>query len=117
MSKSFEVRFAREAEIDLELIYDHLLASYRAFDEPLDEARARAAARTREIRSGADRLGTNPFRGTRREDMGSDLRYFPVGRATYWFRIDEVARVVQVLGIFFGGQDHLERMLVRLLSD
>ena len=34
-----------------------------------------------------------------------------------WFMLDERARIVRVLGIFHGGQDHLGRMLARLIAE
>ena len=38
-------------------------------------------------------------------------------RAIYWFDVDEGRRTVRVLAVFFGGQDHIRRMLIRLLED
>jgi toxin ParE1/3/4 len=37
-------------------------------------------------------------------------------RATRWYDVDDEAQAVRVLGIFFGGQDHIRRMLIRLLG-
>ena len=35
----------------------------------------------------------------------------------YWFTLDEVSETVRVLGIFHGGQQHLDRMLARLAAE
>jgi hypothetical protein len=37
-------------------------------------------------------------------------------RAIYWYDVDDRAQAVRVLGMFFGGQDHIRRMLIRLLG-
>ena len=34
----------------------------------------------------------------------------------YWFRPRSEQREIQILAVFFGGQDHQRRMLVRLLQ-
>ena len=39
-----------------------------------------------------------------------------IDRAIYWFDVDEAARKVRILAVFFGGQDHVRHMLVRLLG-
>lgn len=113
----FEVRFSGRAETDLTLIFDHLFHSYRSFCEPPDEAIDHAEVRVAQIRRDAERLALNPYRGTRRDDIGPGLRHVSIGRATYWFQIDEAGRTVRVVGVFFGGQDHERRVLLRLLSE
>lgn len=40
-----------------------------------------------------------------------------VDRAICWFTVDEPAETVRILAVFFGGEDHVRRMLIRLLSD
>jgi len=37
--------------------------------------------------------------------------------STYWFRPRAEQREIQVLAVFFGGQNHQRRMLVRLLQN
>ena len=43
-------------------------------------------------------------------------RHLAIGRAIYWFDIDEEREMVRVLAVFFGGEDHVRHMLVRLLD-
>ena len=44
------------------------------------------------------------------------IRFLAIARAIYWFDVDQTARKVRILAVFFGGQDHIRRMLVRLLD-
>lgn len=113
----FAVEFSTESERDFELIFDHLFKSYVGFGESADEALEHAAHRIMGIRRAADRLATFPMRGTVRDDILPGVRHLTIDRAIYWFDIDEAGHKVRVLAIFFGGQDHVHHMLVRLLRD
>ena len=74
-------------------------------------------ARILEIRSAANRILTAPHRGERHDGILPGLRHLSLGRATYWFDVDEGRETVRILGVFFGGQDHIRHMLTRLLED
>jgi len=113
----FAIEFSEASLLDLELVFEHLYSSYVGFGEQPDMAAERAARRIVEIRRAADRLGVAPFRGTSREDVGPGVRFLTIDRAIYWFDVDEAAQKVRVLAIFLGGQDHIRRMLLRLLRD
>lgn len=110
------VQFAAGVADDLALIEAHLIDSYRTFGEAEDEARTHAAARIEAILTTAERLSTAPLRGAAQGDLLPGLRHLTLDRAIYWYRTDTPARQVQVLAIFFGGQDHQRHMLVRLLG-
>lgn len=58
-----------------------------------------------------------PHRGERHDDILPGLRHLAIDRAIYWFDVDEGREAVRVLAVFFGGQDHVRHMLVRLLGD
>ena len=45
-----------------------------------------------------------------------DALLLPQDRAVYWFRPRSEQREIQILAVFFGGQNHQRRMLVRLLQ-
>ena len=45
-----------------------------------------------------------------------DHRHLALDRAVYWFRPRIQHRDIHALAVFFGGQDHQRRMLVRLLQ-
>ena len=113
----FTIEFSAESERDFELIFDHLFESYRLFGESADEALDRAAQRIIGIRRAAERLTSFPIRATMCDDILPGVRYVLIDRAIYWFDVDEKAKKVCILAIFFGGQDHIRHMLVRLLRD
>jgi len=102
------VVFAAEAINDLVLITDYLTQAYYGFVEPLVEAHSHAQVSIEAIITAAERLATAPLRG---ESHGA------LDRAAYWFCSRAEQREIQVLAVFFGGQDHQRRMLVRLLQN
>lgn len=52
-------------------------------------------------------LCSMPHRGTRRDDLRPGLRVVPFRKRTVVaFEIDESARIVRVLRVFYGGQDY-----------
>ena len=55
--------------------------------------------------------------GERRDDVLPGTRHLAIGRAIYWFDVDERRETVRILAVFFGGQDHVRRMIARLLKD
>ncbi|MEC7762001.1 MAG: type II toxin-antitoxin system RelE/ParE family toxin [Pseudomonadota bacterium] len=112
---AYRVVRAAGVAADLSLIFDFLFEAAVAFGETPGDAFARAEARLREIEDALDSLGDVPFQGTLRPDLGAGIRNVTKGRAVYYFDIDERGETVRVLAVFFGGQDHVARMLVRLL--
>ena len=114
---AFSLEFSADAERDFELIFDHLRRSYLDFGESLESALDRAEARVLEIRAAADRILTAPHRGQRHDDILPGARHLSIDRAIYWFEVDETVRTVRILAVFFGGQDHVRHMMIRLLED
>lgn len=112
----WRLEYAAGAERDFELIFDHLYESYLGFGETPSEALERAARRVLGIRAAIDRLASAPFVGTSRPDIRAGLRFTRREGAAVWFIPDQDERRVRVLAIFFGGQDHIRRMLVRMLE-
>jgi plasmid stabilization system protein ParE len=112
----FAIEFSADAERDFDLIFDHLFESYVAFGEGTEEALDDAARRLMDIRKAADRLASFPLRGTARDDILPGIRFLAIARAIYWFDVDETAHKVRILAVFFGRQDHIRHMLVRLLG-
>ena len=113
----WRVEFAAQAERDFDLIFDHLLQSYQEFGDEFDVAIDRTAQRLLSIQSAAQDLAKIPYQGTLRPDILDGLRFVRHNQAVYWFVADEDRKTVQVLAIFYGGQDHIRHMLTRLLSD
>ena len=114
-SDAWSVVFATAALEDLTLIEQHLIDAYQSFGETAEESAGHAAARTQQILSNAERLATAPLRGDAHDDLLPGLRHLSLDRAIYWFVVDDLARQVRVLAMFFGGQEHQRQMLVRLL--
>ena len=110
------VVFAAEAINDLLLISEYLGQAYCSFGESPVEADRHAQARIEAIIAAAERLATAPWRGESHDDLMPGLRHLALDRAVDWFRPRAQHRDIQVLAVFFGGQDHQRRMLVRLLQ-
>lgn len=113
----FAIEFSVDAERDFDLIFDYLFESYVAFGEGTEQALDHAARRVMDIRKAVDRLASFPQRGTARDDILPGVRFLAIARAIYWFDVDRAARKVRILAVFFGGQDHIRHMLVRLLAE
>ena len=114
---AFRLEFSAEAERDFALIFDHLLRSYLDFGEGLEQALEHAGRRVVEIRADAERILSAPHRGERHDDILPGLRHLSMGKAIYWFDVDEPREGVRVLAVLFGGQDHVRHMMARLLEE
>ncbi|MGI9504401.1 MAG: type II toxin-antitoxin system RelE/ParE family toxin [Geminicoccaceae bacterium] len=99
---------------DLSLIFDHLFATYQNLGDAPDESFERPSARIRAIEDDMEAIGRMPIQGTLWPDLLSELRWVTKNRAIFYFQVDETASVVRVLAVFFGGQDHWMKMLLRL---
>ena len=77
----------------------------------------RAETRVQPIREHIIQLRQLPYRGTLHDEMLPGLRHLTIGQAIVWFDIDEDVKLVRVLAVFFGGQDHIRRVLTRLLGE
>ncbi len=113
---AYRVERAVETDADLEAICDFLIEAYMQFGDTRDEALERAAERIEKIEDVMATLGAAPHQGTKRDDLLPGLRSVTKDRAIYYFDVDDDARRVRVLAIFFGGQDHRRAMLKRLLG-
>ena len=96
---------------------DAALAQRICFGEALEDALDHAEALILEIRAAADRIAAAPHRGERHDNILPGPRHLTIGRAVYWFDVDDDRRTVRILAIFFGGQDHIRHMMARLLGD
>lgn len=101
---------------DLAVIFAFLVDSYEAFGESHDSAVERAAHRILGIEDAIEALCDAPHQGTVRADISPGLRSVTKDRAIFYFDVDDHRRVVRLLAVFFGGQDHQRRMLKRLLK-
>jgi len=113
---AYEVVFAADARRDFTLIFEFLVDSYIGFGDDTETAILRAETRVQSIRADITQLGQLPYRGTLHDEMLPGLRHLTIGQAIVWFDIDQDVKLVRVLAVFFGGQDHIRRMLTRLLG-
>lgn len=111
---SYSVERSSETDRDLAVIFDFLLQSYMEFGDERDDALERAAARIEGIETAMLSLGDAPHQGTPRPDLLAGFRSVTKQRAVFYFDVDDDQRVVRVLAVFFGGQDHQRAMLRRL---
>ena len=102
--------------IDLELIFDYLAESYIAFGEPPIEAYENAARRIRKFEESFEQIAAMPHQGTLPQDLLPDLRNVTKDRAIIYFQVDDNAKRVRLLAVFYGGQDHQRHMLKRMLG-
>lgn len=113
---AWTVERAAAADADLDLIFDFLFQSALDFGEPADRAFDQASRRLRAIEDAIFTLGTAPHQGTLDPHLLPGLRHVSKARAIIYFDTDEDAQRLRVLAVFFGGQDHQRRMLIRLLA-
>lgn len=112
----YTVERAGDVDRDLDSIFDFLVESYRSFGEDANGAIDRAAERLRQIHEAMEALTGAPHQGTLLPELSAGLRSVTKDRTIFYFRVDQPKRVVRVLAVFFGGQDHRRHMLKRLLG-
>ena len=110
----YRVERSVDTDHDLAAIFDFLLNSYMGFGDERGEALERAAARVEGIEDELLALGDVAHQGTLRSDLLPGLRSVTKQSAIIYFDVDDDLRLVRVLAIFFGGQDHQRAMLQRL---
>lgn len=113
----YKVVRSNETDRDLELIFDHLERSYLSLGDPPIDAIERAASRIMQIEDEMEKLGLTPFQGTLMPAILPDLRRVTKHNTIYYFVLHEETKTLQVLAIFFGGQNHIVHMLKRLLGE
>lgn len=101
---------------DLELIFDHLFAAYQSFGDTAQEAFLRAEKRVLAIEEQIIQLAKTPHQGDHSNEIYPGLRHVTKDKAIYYYLLDETEKTIRILAIFFGGQDHQNHMLTRLLT-
>lgn len=113
---AYSLVLAADAEDDLLGIFDFLFEAHQTFGLSAEDAFDKAEARVFAIRRHLDGLCVKPNRGTLHDDMLEGLRNVTLERAIIWFDVEEVQRRVRVLAVFWDGEDHRRRMLLRLME-
>ena len=97
--RRYRVELAPEVVSDLAAIARHV--------ESWTLDRALADRTVAAIRACLGSFGSVPQRGTRRDDLMPGLRIVPFKRRTaIAFTVDDGARTVRILRVFYGGQDY-----------
>ncbi|MFN3314916.1 MAG: type II toxin-antitoxin system RelE/ParE family toxin [Hyphomonas sp.] len=97
MDKNYAVRELAAAQADYDRIDDFL------FDATGDGA---VSARiVMELAGFVGSLSRLPHQGTQRDDVLPGLRLLPFGKAVIAFTVDDAAKTVFVLRLFYGGED------------
>ena len=112
----YRVERALDTDRDLALIFDFLVQSYIDFGDEPGAALDHAARRLIAIETAMEDLARAPHQGTLLPDLLAGLRSVTKDRAVFYFDVDDEQRVVRVLAIFFGAQDHRRHMLKRLMA-
>ncbi len=114
---AWTIEVSAAAEQDVALIFDHLVESYIGFGEAPVPAAEHATDRICKILDAMERIATAPYRGAAHDAWLPGLRHLTLERAIYWYQLDAQNETIRILAIFYGGQDHIRQMLLRLLRE
>jgi toxin ParE1/3/4 len=114
---AYRVIRTAESDSDLDIIFEHLITSYIAIGDPVNEAFMRAEQRVSRIFAEISNLGKVPHQGTLLPELQTNLRCVTKDRAIFYFQVDEMAQQIEVLAVFFSGQDHRRHIVERLRPD
>lgn len=110
----YEARRSVACRRDLESIFDFLIDAHRNLGASAEGAVDRAARRIAAIEDDIDVLGAAPHQGALRPDIMDGLRWVAKDRAIFYFLVDHSAGRIDLLAVFFGGEDHKARILDRM---
>jgi toxin ParE1/3/4 len=116
VTSGFKVLRSTQCDEDLEAVFDHLFEACRDLGDDHLEAFTRAVDRVRGIEDALAALGDIPLQGTLLPDIMTGLRHVTKNSAVFYFLTDKEDRTVRVLAAFFSGQDHKQRVLLRLMA-
>ena len=106
---------AKESEALLAWVSDQVRITPMGSDGSNSEA-GDAAIGIAGIEAGMDQLGQTPHQGTLWPQVMDGLRWTTKDRAILYFVVDDSQHRVDVLAVFFGGQDHKAHMLARIME-
>jgi toxin ParE1/3/4 len=112
----YEILRGDGVDQDLDLIFDFLVAAAEEFGEDERNSFELAERRLSEIERAMLTLGNAPHQGTLRPHLGYSVRNVTKARAVFYFDVDDEQKALRILAVFFGGQDHEARILLRLLQ-
>lgn len=112
----YKVRRSLAARGDIEAIFDFLVESFEGLGDVAGAAFERAVLRIEQIEDAMEALGAAPHQGTLWPEVMPGLRWTTKDRAIFYFIVDDDACRLDVLAVFFGGQDHKRHILDRIKS-
>lgn len=113
MPVPYRIEVTRSAREDLREIFRYLRDTYVGFGEDWDSAGRRARERIVDIRRDMMSISNVPHQGTLSTRSGTGIRHVTKKRAILYFVVDDDKEIVEVIAIFYGGQDHLAHMRKR----
>lgn len=114
---TWTIEVSSAAKKDVTLLFEHLVDSYLSFGDGKSSAVGHASKRVDEILTTMERIATAPYRGQAQEEMLPGLQHLTLNRAIYWYQVEVEHQKIRILAIFYGGQDHIRRMLLRLIDE
>ncbi len=90
---------------------------HESLGHDLASADAQASRRIGVITHNLERIANAPHMGTRITAPTGTFRFVSFERTVYWFRLKADTETIVVESIFHGGQDHLGRMMARLMAE
>jgi toxin ParE1/3/4 len=110
----YNVLPARGVVRDFTLIEDFLFKTYRDLGDDSDEAVDRAAVRVIAARAYMRTFERNPHRGTEHPEIRPGVRTVTKEKFIFYFEIKETEFEVIIFAVFFGGEDHRQKIMDRL---
>jgi toxin ParE1/3/4 len=110
----YNVLPARGVVRDFTLIEDFLFKTYRDLGDDPEEAGGRAAARVKAARAYMRTFERNPHRGTEHPEIRPGARTVTKEKFIFYFEINETEFEVMIFAVFFGGEDHRQKIMDRL---
>jgi plasmid stabilization system protein ParE len=111
----FRIVRSKASTEDLRIIFRHLIDSYVSLGDDVSQAADRALRRMDGIERDLQSIARSPHQGTLTSYPGFDsVRHVTKNKVVFYFQVQETQKVLRLLAVFFGGQDHQRHMLKRL---
>lgn len=114
---AWKARLTANAEHDLEAINDFLFQTHRRdFGHDIASADHLADTRLQRILENIQRIIRTPHIGVLHTETAQQYRHVTFDWTVYWYRTDDVERIISTDGIFLDKQDHFSRFMNRLTN-
>ncbi len=109
---AYDVRRSVACRADLASIFDRRVAVRQGLGEDVERATRRLLA----IEDASDALGAAPHQGTLWPEVMDGLRWVAKHRAALCFTLEDDAGRIDILTVFFGGEEYKRRILDKIRS-